>query len=222
MIPVAGEPFIAHQLRLLRNAGFCEIALLSGFMGEQIQEYVGDGAQFGLNVRYAFDGPVLLGTGGAIRAALPLLGEEFIVVYGDSYCPTDYRRIFNAFRSARQPALMTVFHNRHRWDKSNVEFRDGRIVRYDKTSHDQTMLFIDYGVNVFSSSVFRDINTQSGFDLANVHRQLVAAGQLAGLEIYERFYEVGSPAGLRETEALLAVPASNIDYSQESESTDLE
>jgi NDP-sugar pyrophosphorylase family protein len=203
MLEVAGEPFIAHQLRLLVGAGFREIVLLCGYLGEQIEEFAEDGRRFGCRLSYSYDGPELLGTGGAIRKALPLLGSEFVSIYGDSYCATGYRRIYESFRDSAQPALMTVYHNGNRWDLSNVEYRDGKIVRYDKTSRDERMTYIDYGINVFKAEVFATPSADAGFDLAGLQKQLVAEGKMAGLEVEERFYEIGSAAGLAETDALL-------------------
>ena len=202
MLAVAGEPFIAHQLRMLVQAGFEHVVLLCGYLGEQIEEYVKDGNFFGCTVSYSLDGTELLGTGGAIRRALPLLGPEFMIIYGDSYCPTDYRRIYEVFKSSCQPALMTVFRNQDQWDRSNVEFRDHQIIRYDKVARDECLTHIDYGVSAFRKELFQQ-EVSLRFDLADLQKELVAQGRLAGLEVYERFYEIGSNKGLEETDNLL-------------------
>lgn len=202
MIAVAGEPFLAHQLRMLVGAGFAQVVLLCGYLGEQIEEYVQDGSCFGCTVSYSYDGMELLGTGGAIRRALPLLGPEFMLIYGDSYCPTDYRRIYEAFKASGQPALMTVFRNQDKWDRSNVEFRDGHIIRYDKGARDEYLTHIDYGVSAFREDVFQQ-EVSLRFDLAVIQKELVAQGRLAGVEVFERFYEIGSSEGLQETDSLL-------------------
>jgi NDP-sugar pyrophosphorylase family protein len=122
LIEVAGEPFLAHQLRLLRRYGFERVVLCVGYLGEMIQAFAGNGAAFGLRVEYAFDGPQLLGTGGALRRALPLLGERFAVIYGDSYLPCDYQAALAAFDDSGKLGLMSVYRNEGRWDTSNVEF----------------------------------------------------------------------------------------------------
>jgi hypothetical protein len=142
MIEIADEPFVAHQLRLLSDQGISEIVICAGYLGEQIEAYVGDGGTFGCNVRYSFDGDRLLGTGGALRKALPLLGDRFFVMYGDSYLPTPFAPIQQAFERAGLPALMTVFRNAGRWDTSNVEFIDGVIRGYDKVDRTPAMLHI--------------------------------------------------------------------------------
>src|SRR5258708_875780 len=132
LISVGGEPFLAHQLRLLRDAGIQRAVLCVGYLGEKIQEYAGDGSAFGLSLTYSFDGPTPLGTAGAIRKALPYLGEAFFVLYGDSYLLADFRAIQEALFDSRKDALMTVFRNEGRWDNSNVEYRDDEIIAYDK------------------------------------------------------------------------------------------
>jgi NDP-sugar pyrophosphorylase family protein len=203
MLEVAGEPFIAHQLRLLAHAGFRRVVLLCGYLGEQIQSFVQDGSKFGCEAIFSFDGPQLLGTGGAVRRALPLLGRDFMLTYGDSYCPTDYSRIYDAFRASLMPGLMTVFHNDNRWDASNVIYRNEKIVRYDKTGRDASMDYIDYGVSVFNAEVFEENECGQAFDLSDVQKRLVSRAQLAGLEVFERFYEIGKADGLEEADSEL-------------------
>ncbi|HSI10856.1 MAG TPA: nucleotidyltransferase family protein [Chthoniobacter sp.] len=203
LVAVAGEPFLAHQLRLLHARGVRRAVMCVGYLGEMIEQDFGDGAAFGVELRYVFDGPKLLGTGGALRQALPLLGEEFFVLYGDSYLPIDYAAVFETFRASGQLGLMTVFRNEGAWDTSNVHFADGRIVRYDKREKTSDMHHIDYGLGVFRTSVFAGRPEGEVFDLADVQRELVAKGALAGHEVFQRFYEVGSHAGLAELETLV-------------------
>jgi len=204
LLQVAGEPFVAHQLRLLVREGFHDIVMLCGYLGEQVEEFVGDGTKFGCAVRYSFDGDVLRGTGGALRRALPMLGGQFMVMYGDSYCPTHYNRVYEAFVNSGKLGLMTVFENHSRWDRSNVEFRNGEIVDYDKNKPTPAMTFIDYGVGAFKAAAFWEWSEESVFDLSTVQTRLLAQGQLAGLEVYERFYEIGSHGGLEETNKMLS------------------
>jgi NDP-sugar pyrophosphorylase family protein len=204
LVDVDGQPFAEHQLALLRRNGYRRIVFLVGHLGEQVQAALGDGSQYGVEVAYAFDGPRLLGTGGAIRQALPLLGEAFLTLYGDSYLDVDYQAIEAAFLASGKLALMTVFHNEGRWDTSNVVYRDGRIVRYDKTDRSPEMTHIDYGLNAFRVEAFAGYPFDQPLDLATVQRDLAARGELAGYEVATRFYEIGSPAGLEETRAYLA------------------
>lgn len=203
LLPVAGRPFIAWQLELLARQGVTQVILCLGFLGEQIRAAVGDGGGFGLEIRYSFDGNSLLGTGGALRHALPSLGTAFFVLYGDSYLPCSFARIQAAYYAARAPALMTVLRNQDRWDKSNVLYSNGRIVEYNKRSATADMAHIDYGLGVLSARTLQERADGAAFDLADLYHELSLRGALAGFEVDERFYEIGSPAGLLDTERYL-------------------
>ena len=203
LVTVAGEPFLAHQLRLLHSHGFRRVVLCVGHLGEMIREEVGDGAAFGMRLEYSFDGPRLLGTGGAIQRALPLLGDAFVILYGDSYLPMDYSAAVGTYVASGKPGLMTVFHNRGQWDTSNVVFADGTIRRYDKKDLTPEMQHIDYGLGILRAGALAGYPQDEPFDLAEVYRDLSRAGQLAGYEVRHRFYEIGSPKGLAELDALL-------------------
>lgn len=203
LVPVAGKPFLAHQLELLRVRGIKRIVLCIGYLGEMIQKDFGDGSAYGVHLDYSFDGPKLLGTGGALKRALPKLGDEFFVLYGDSYLPIQYRPIAEFFQLSRKLGLMTVYRNEGLYDASNVVFADGEIKVYDKKVKLPEMRHIDYGLSLFKSSVFDAYSADQPFDLAEVMGRLVREKQLAGYEVPERFYEMGSPAGLMELEELI-------------------
>ena len=204
LIEINGEPFIAHQLRLLKTNGIDHAVLCVGHLGEMIQAVIGDGSSLGMEVDYSFDGPALLGTAGAIRNALPKLGKEFFVIYGDSYLPCDYGAVGRAFMSSRKLSLMTVFRNEGKWDTSNVEFEDGKILAYSKQNRTPRMHFIDYGLGVFRAEAFAQLPEGTPYDLATLYGGLLQRGQLAGFEVHERFYEIGSTTGLKETSEFLA------------------
>jgi NDP-sugar pyrophosphorylase family protein len=205
LVEVAGRPFIAHQLALLRAAGIRRAVLCVAHLAEQIEAIVGDGRGFGLEVVYSYDGGTRLGTGGALRRALPLLGDRFFVLYGDSYLRCDYAAIGQAFLTSGKLGLMTVYRNDGRFDRSNVSFRDGRILRYDKTPGLPDMTHIDYGLGALAAGALAD-QPDGPLDLAVVYQDLLARDQLAGYEVGERFYEIGSPAGLEDTRRLLSEP----------------
>ena len=204
LVPVAGKPFLHHQLELLRSRGIRRAVLCVGHLGEMIEAEVGNGSAFGVQLEYSFDGPTLLGTGGAIQRALPMLGSEFFVLYGDSYLPIQYRPIAEFFHRSSKLGCMTVFRNEGRYDTSNVVFRDGEIAVYDKKARLPEMQHIDYGLSLFKATAFGSFPAAQPFDLADVMMRLVAEKQLAGYEVPERFYEIGSPAGLAELESLLS------------------
>lgn len=203
LVEVAGEPFFSHQIRLLKNAGLTHLVLCVGYLGEKIVELYEDGAKWGVKIEYVFDGPRLLGTGGALIKALPQLGEAFYTLYGDSYLPLDYRAVGNFFLASGRLGLMTVYENQGRYDTSNVWFEAGEIKRYDKKARLPQMHHIDYGLGVFRAAAFDGFPRENVVDLADVQKSLLSRGQLAGYEIRERFYEIGSHEGLNELDALL-------------------
>jgi NDP-sugar pyrophosphorylase family protein len=200
LIEVAGKPFIGRQLDYLRGQGIKKAVVCIGHLGEQIEVVIGNGTAFGMEVRYSHDGPVLLGTGGALKQALPLLGERFFVLYGDAFLPCDFVRVQQAFIESGQPALMTVFRNHNQWDKSNVLFRNGRLVEYNKRAPRPEMEHIDYGLGILSAGVLDVGSAGRPFDLADVYHRLSLAGRLAGHEVSERFFEIGSPSGVKDAE----------------------
>ena len=203
LIEVAGKPFIFHQLEYLRKQGVNSVVLCIGYLGEMIQEVVGDGSRWGMHVSYSLDGPTLLGTGGALRQALPLLGEHFFILYGDSYLPIDFSVVEKTYAATEKKGLMTILRNRNQWDKSNVEFDAGQIVEYNKTVIRPQMHHIDYGLGLLQSATLHAYPDRESFDLSKVYNDLSLAGQLAGYEVFERFYEIGSHQGIADTQAYL-------------------
>jgi len=205
LVDVNGEPFVLHQLRLLRDRGVSQVLLCVGYLGEQIMERVGNGWNLGLTVQYSFDGPRLLGTGGAIKKALAKLdGPIFFLLYGDAYLECDYAVVQSAFASSGKLSLMTVFHNESRWDASNIEFADGRILAYDKKNSTPSMRYIDYGLGMFRKDAFASVPADEPYDLAVLQQDLLRADQLAAYEVFDRFHEIGSLTGLEETLRYLA------------------
>jgi NDP-sugar pyrophosphorylase family protein len=219
LVEVADRPFIDHQLALLARHGVRQVVLCLGYLGEQVQAHVGTGQRFGLEVRYSHDGDRLLGTGGALRRALPLLGEVFWVLYGDSYMDIDYAAILGRFLGPLIPSplpsgergggegtllgLMTVLRNDNRWDSSNAVFREGRLLCYDKRRKRSDMTHIDYGAALLRRAAVERIAPGQAADLADLYFALVAEGAMDGYEVTQRFYEIGSPQGLAETTAYL-------------------
>lgn len=210
LVPVGGEPFVHHQLTLLAAAGVRRVTFCIGHRGEALRRFVGDGARWGLEVGWVDEGDRLRGTAGALRLALDAgaLAPAFFVLYGDSYLPIDYRQVWAAFERAGRPGLMTVFRNEQRWDASNVLFDGERVVLYDKRRADPRaaqMVFIDYGLTALRrEAIERALPAGGHGDLADVYHRMSLAGELAGFEVRQRFYEVGSPAGLEELRRLLA------------------
>jgi NDP-sugar pyrophosphorylase family protein len=203
LVEIAGRPFAEHQIELLQRQGIAEVIWLVGYRGDQIEAVLGDGSRWGMRFTYVHDGPVLLGTGGALRRALPHLGPAFFVMYGDSYLECDFAAVERCFHDAGMSGLMTVFRNEGLFDTSNVEFAAGQIVRYDKRERTPAMQHIDWGLGVFRAQAFASYPAEQPLDLARVYQDLLADGDLVGFEVHERFYEIGSPEGIADTEAYL-------------------
>ncbi len=189
------------------------MVLSVGYLGGAIRDHVGGGERYGLCVRTVDEGTKLRGTAGAVRLALDqgVLEPRFLVTYGDSFLPIDFAAVDQAHAASGAPALMTVFHNQGRWDTSNVVLEKtpagSRVALYDKqrrTRPPESFTFIDYGLSSFERRVIADeIPSGATADLADLFHRLSVRGELAGLEVHERFYEIGSPAGLEDFAAWL-------------------
>jgi NDP-sugar pyrophosphorylase family protein len=199
LIEINGFPFIHHQLLLLKEKGVTQVMLCVGNFGTLIEKYIGDGSRFGLMVHYSYDGDVLLGTGGAVKKATAILPDVFMVQYGDSYLDIDFEPIVQRFYARNLPILMTVFRNRNSFDTSNVILQEGRILTYDKKNRNPAMEYIDYGLLIVRKTIFEEYPPDAAFDLSLVLSQSVAAGQVTPYEVKQRFYEIGSDEGIRET-----------------------
>ena len=198
LIDVFGKPFISRQLNYLQKQGFNKIVICTGYLGYKIKKYVGDGTDYGLNIKYSDDGDQLLGTGGAIKKALKFMSEDFFILYGDSFLPVNFSLVEKAFFDEGKPALMTVLKNIGQWDKSNAYFKN-KLVYYNKKELKNDMNYIDYGLSVVNNSIFKNFVDRKKFDLSDVFEKLSRDKLLAGHEVKERFYEIGSVNGLDET-----------------------
>ena len=202
LIPINGHPFIKWQLELLAKQGVNYVVLCLGYKASEIADFVGDGRQFGLNVEYSFE-KTRLGTGGAIKNAVKLLGENFGVLYGDSYLPIDYLAVFDRFKLCKKSVLMTVYKNDNMFDASNVHIQaDGNLI-YSKKKKLATMTHIDYGFSVLNRDALWSISGDNQSDLSETLESLSLNGQVEGLEVQDRFYEIGSFAGILELEDYL-------------------
>jgi NDP-sugar pyrophosphorylase family protein len=209
LLPIAGTPFATWQLSWLARSGIDSVVYCVGHLGQLIRDHVGEGASWGLSVRYVDEGDRLRGTAGALRLAYDenTLEEDFLVLYGDSWLQVDPAGVLRAAREHREPALMTVFRNDGRWDGSNVVLDGPRVRRYAKglTEPPAEMRWIDYGLLAFRREIISERVPAGGpADLAPLCAGLAGQGLLAGLEVSRRFYEIGSVAGRDELEALFA------------------
>ena len=198
LIDIAGKPFISRQLNYLSDQGIKDIVICVGHLGHQIKDYIGNGSKYNLKVSYSEDGDQLLGTGGSIKKASQILGENFFILYGDSFLPINFSRVEKAFFQEKKPALMTVLKNLGQWDVSNVSF-ENKCVIYNKKKLLINMDYIDYGLNVVNNSIFHAFPSNKAFDLSDIFEDLSNKNLLAGFEIHDRFYEIGSIKGLNDT-----------------------
>jgi MurNAc alpha-1-phosphate uridylyltransferase len=206
LVEVAGKPFICHQLDYLRDQGVERVVLCIGHKGNMIRELVGDGSRWGIEVLYSHDGPLLRGTGGAIRKALTLLGDQFFILYGDSYLPIDFKEIQKSFLNSGKLGLMTIFKNENLWDKSNVIFTGTKIDLYDKNQQMEDMHHIDYGLGILKAEIFfQEYEPEACFDLSEIYHALSINSELAAFEVHDRFYEIGSRYGISQAEQYLLI-----------------
>ena len=205
LIEIAGKPFIFHQLEMLSSQGIKNVVLCLGHLGDMIESRVGNGTNFNLNIKYSYDGQKQLGTGGSLKKALPFLGENFFVLYGDSFLPISFKKVEKAYNanSVDKLGLMTIIYNENLWDKSNVLFHRNNLIKYNKKNIDSEMKYIDYGLSILNKRVFDFSPCDDTFDLSDTLSLLAERKQLIGFEVYDRFYEIGSKAGIQETEEFL-------------------
>jgi NDP-sugar pyrophosphorylase family protein len=203
LLAAGGRPFAYHQMHWLAAQGITEVVYSIGHCGDMIRRYWREEAPPVPFIRYVDEGEELRGTAGALRLARDegVLDESFFVIYGDSFLPVEFGPVWRAFQASNLPALMTVLRNEGRWDRGNVIYQPGRVVLYDKSAA-PGMQYIDYGLSCFRRDVFDDRTTS---DLAALFHELSISDRLAAFEVHERFYEIGSPAGLRDFEQYLEI-----------------
>lgn len=204
LVEIAGTPFLEYQLEQLRRGGVGEVLFCIGHLGQQIQDYLGNGWQYGMKIRYSLeDRP--LGTAGALRRAEPLLSDKFFTLYGDSYLFLDFGAIMRFFRSQDRLALMTVFRNYDRYERSNTVVEGNLVARFSKKERAGNMVYIEYGANLFRREVLRMIPENQFYSLDDLFPRLIEQKELLAYEVRERFYEIGSPQGLRDFEQYIKV-----------------
>ena len=198
LLKVNGRSFVDWQIELLSNHGYSDYVFCVSHKSEMVQKHLGDGSRLGVNIKYSFDGDRQLGTAGAIRKALPLLGDRFGVVYGDSYLPISYSTVEANFLNSGKDALMTVYENKDSLGANNTEYSNGQILNHDKTESRPNMKHIDYGLSYFSAEAFSELNPGEYFDLSHLVKQLIEKRQIIGFEVFTRFYEIGSESGIQD------------------------
>lgn len=203
MLQIKGRPFLEYQLELLKEYEIKDVLLCVGYKGELIKDHFGDGRKFGVNLSYSFDGNKLLGTAGALKKAYKLLGENFFLMYGDSYLPYDYQEIEKHFRDSAKLSLMVAYRNQNRFDKSNLLIQDGMIKLYDKTLRGENLEYIDAGLSILKKEVLNLVPEEEPYDLEELYRTLISEEEMSAFEVKQRFYQIGSFEGLEEFKNLV-------------------
>lgn len=202
MVGVHGKPFFLYMLELLKWHGFRQFHFCIGYQGKAIKKYFGNGDKFGVHITYSSDETKLLGTAGALRNALAMLEEDFLLIYGDSYMDIGYNELVYRYiqlkKQGHKKAIMAIFQNNDRYDKSNVLFKNGRIIAYDKKNPTPDMQHIDYGISVLNKKLIAGIPRDQVADLASLYNKTAREGSVAAYPIRKRFYEIGTPTSLTE------------------------
>ena len=210
LLEVAGRPFVDWQLERLAASGLRDVVMCVGYLGDQIRSHVGDGSRYGARVLWSEEGERLLGTGGAIRAALPLLASTFLVTYGDSYLPFDYAEPLRKLDEHDDcDGVMAIYRNDGRWDASNVQSDGAWVLRYEKGSRDELLDCIDYGAIAFRREVIAALPPGEPRGLDLVQSDLARQRRLRAVLARDRFYEIGSMDGLAELDRHLRAGASS-------------
>ncbi len=199
LIEILNKPFLAYQLELLSAKGITDVVLCIGHLGAQIRETFGDGRKYGVHISYRIEDK-LLGTAGALKNAESLLSNVFCAMYGDSYLFLDFPKVLSCFLSQNKLGLTTVYRNHDSYDKSNMVIDGNMVVKYSKTEKTKDMVYIDYGTSIVRKEVLQLVPENHAYSLEDIFIRLISMKQLLAYEVNDRFYEVGSPQGLRDFE----------------------
>lgn len=203
MIQIAGKPFLEHQIDLFKKNKIFDIVLCTGFLGEQIEKYFGDGKKFGVNIKYSKETESLLDTGGALKNAKKLLEDEFFIIYGDSYLLIDYQEVYNHFKKFNKLGLMIIYKNYGKIEPSKIIIQGGFIQKFDKENPNQPgMIYTEYGLNIFKKKVL-DLIEKRVFPIGDYFKKLIEKKELLAYESPKKFYEIGCREGLNETKNLI-------------------
>lgn len=197
MLPVNDQAFVDYQMALFKNVGITKVVFCVGHLGEILEKHIGTGKRWGIKVLYSWEREKLLGTGGALKNAGNLLDTTFLLTWGDSFVRADYKAILNKHIASKFPISVAVFKNQNKWDKSNINYKEGKIVKYEKNSASTDLKYIDAGLSVFNRDFLMEI-PEGIVTLDNIWKSLSLEGRLGGIEIKDRFYEIGSEKGFKE------------------------
>lgn len=207
MVLINDQPFVFHQLQLLKEKRIEKVHFCLGYLGEMVEEYVRLHFKDAFELSFSYDGNPLLGTGGAVVNAFRFLPETFFITYGDSYLDVDYLAINNVYLAENQDdyGLMTVYNNAGKWDSSNVIFKNNILEYYSKKNKIESMNYIDFGIGILAKQHFKNRMLGENFDLSEIYEKLSLEQKLIGFEVFNRFYEVGSFSGIEDLSNYLKI-----------------
>ncbi|MFC1931498.1 nucleotidyltransferase family protein [Chloroflexota bacterium] len=204
LVEIAGRPFLEYQIGFLKTGGIRDIVLCVGYLGEKIEEYVGNGGRFGVDIKYSYEREKLLGMAGALKNAEDLLEDRFFVMNGDSYLFLDFDTVMSYFEEKSKPGLMVVYKNYDRYDRSNVVVEGNLVKQYNRQEKTEDMVYIDYGVSILKKSTLSLVPPDQVYSMDELYQQLIPRQELLAYEVNKRFYEIGSPEGLAEFREVVA------------------
>jgi len=197
MVRICGKPFLEYQLELLKKSNLKEIVLCVGYLKDKIESYFGNGSRFGVRMEYSEEEKPL-GTAGALRNAENILGDEFLVLNGDSYLAINYREVMERYKLGNKLGLMVVYKNNNKYDKSNVMIANEFVTNYDRSGRTENMMYIDYGLSILNKKALEFVPQDKFFQLDEVYRELIKRREMMAFETQVRFYEIGSVQGLED------------------------
>ncbi|MFC1903311.1 sugar phosphate nucleotidyltransferase [Chloroflexota bacterium] len=204
LVEIVGRPFLEYQIGFLKTGGIRDIVLCVGYLGEKIEEYVGNGGRFGVDIKYSYEREKLLGMAGALKNAEDLLEDRFFVMNGDSYLFLDFDTVMSYFEEKSKPGLMVVYKNYDRYDRSNVVVEGNLVKQYNRQEKTEDMFYIDYGASILEKSTLSLVPPDQVYSMDELYQQLIPRQELLAYEVKKRFYEIGSPEGLAEFREVVA------------------
>ena len=203
LVPINGRPFIHHQLKLLKSYGIANILILTGYLGKQIEDYLGDGSKLGLGINYSYEENPL-GTGGSLKNAETMLKEAFLIVNGDTYLNLDYKELIDYFYKRDKIGVMTVYSDSEKIAPNNVKIDETNLVMGYNKKDDATMDCVDSGVMVFKKKIINFIEPGRKISLEeDIFSRLIENKELVAYPVKQRFYDIGTFEGLKLLEGIL-------------------
>ena len=194
MIDIEGKPFLQYQIENLRKNSIKDIVLCVGHLSEKIENYFRDGSKFGVNIKYSYDGDKPLGPIGAVKKAEEFLEDVFFIMYGDSYLSVDFQKVYSFFTQNKKQALMVIYKNYDKYDKSNISVQNNIVTGYGENG----AIHIDYGTSLLRKEALNNVPKNTMYTTGEFFSNLIKKNELLAFEAKKRFYHIGTPDSLEE------------------------